>query len=185
MGTFYTNYALPGVTQSAVAAALAERSALVSPAFNNVVAVFDEQSDSQDAEVISALAAELSTKCKCPVLATMNHDDDVLWYRLFAEGDLVDEYNSCPGYFDGSVESEEPSGGDAAKLAAAFGSEMVDAVEKVLRASDDDYTFATERHADLAEALGLPSFVVGGGYSYICDGELPEGLTADGLVRTA
>ena len=120
MGNFYTNYALPGVTQSTVAAALAGRPALVSPAVNNVVVVFDDQSDSQDTEVINALAVELSAKCKCPVLATMNHDDDVLWYGLFTDGELADECNSCPGYFDDSVESEGPSGGDAAKL-AAFG----------------------------------------------------------------
>ena len=185
MGNFYTNYALPGVTQSTVAAALAGRPALVSPAVNNVVVVFDDQSDSQDTEVINALAVELSAKCKCPVLATMNHDDDVLWYGLFTDGELADECNSCPGYFDDSVESEGPSGGDAAKLAAVFGIANLRAVEKSLRASDDDYTFAIERHTHLATALGLPSFVVGGGYSYINDGEVPEGLTLDSLVRTA
>ncbi len=185
MGNFYTNYAIRGVAQSAVAAALAGRSALVSHSVNNVVVVFDEQSESQDTEVINALAAELSTKCKCPVLATMNHDDDVLWYVLFADGELADEYNSCPGYFDDSVEQDRPAGGDAAKIAAIFGADNLGAIEKALRASDDDYTFAIQRHVDLAEALGLPSFVAGSGYNYITQGELPEGLIEENLVRTA
>lgn len=185
MGNFYTNYSLPGVTPSAVAAALAGRSALVSPSVNNVVVVFDEQSESQDIEVMTQLGAELSSKCKCPVLAAMNHDDDVLWYGLFQNGQLVDEYNSCPGYFDDSVESDEPSGGDAEKLASAFGVKKSGPVKKVLRASDEDYTFAIERHGALAKALGLPSFAVGGGYGSIDSGERPKGLTADSLLRTA
>ena len=185
MGNFYVNYALSGVTQSVVAAALSGRTAIVSPAVDNVVVVFDEQSDSQDTEVINKLAAELSVQCNCPVLATMNHDDDILWCSLFLAGTSVDEYNSCPAYFDDSVESDEPTGGDAAKLAAAFGVGDPAPVEKVLRAPDVDYTFAIERHIALAAALRLPSFVVGGGFGYINDGELPDGLAEDALIRTA
>jgi hypothetical protein len=185
MGNFYTNYSLRGVSQPAVAAALAGRAAIVSPSVNNIVVVFDEESDSQDTDVINALAAELSVKCKCPVLAAMNHDDDVLWCSLFISGASTDEYNSCPAYFDDSVDSDEPAGGDAAKLAEAFGVDDPAPIEKALRASGDDYTFAIERHADLAAALALPSFVVGGGYNYISDGELPEGLSEDDLARTA
>jgi hypothetical protein len=185
MGNFYTNYSLRGVSQSAVAAALAGRAAIVSPAVNNIVVVFDEQSDSQDTDVINALAAELSTKCKCPVLAAMNHDDDILWCNLFTGGKSTDEYNSCPGYFDDSAGSDEPTGGDATKLAAAFCVGDPAPIEKALRAPGDDYTFAIERHTDLAAALGLPTFVVGGGYGYISEGELPEGLSEDDLVRTA
>jgi hypothetical protein len=185
MGNFYTNYALPGVTQSAVVAALAGRRAIVTPSVNKVVVVFDEQSESQDTAVITALAAELSAKCKCPVLAILNHDDDILWYGLFTDSKLSDEYNSCPDYFETSDESEGPIGGDAAKLAAAFGSVDLEAIENSLRGSDDDYTFAIERHADLANALGLPECVVGGGYNAIEEGEIPAGLQADSLVRTA
>jgi hypothetical protein len=185
MGNFYTNYSLPGVTQSAVAASLTGRTAIVSPAVNNVVVVFDKRSDSQDTDVIKALAAELSTKCRCPVLAAMNHDDDILWCGLFIAGKSADEYNSCPAYFDDSVDSDEPAGGDAAKLAAAFGVDEPAPIEKALRAPGENYTFAIERHTDLAIALGLPPFVVGGGYTYVSDGELPEGLSEDELVRTA
>ena len=184
MGNFYTNFALRGATQQSVASALAGRSAIVTAPVNDVVVVFDEQSDSQDTEVISSLAADLSSKCGCAVLATMNHDDDVLWYELFTGGKRVDEYNSCPGYFDDSIEGDEPAGGDAATLVAAFGAKNPDLVEKALRAPGEDFTFAIERHTAIAEALGLPSFVVGGGFTYINDGELPDGLAKDTLIRT-
>ena len=185
MGNFYTNFSLRGVTQAAVAGALAGRSALVAQPVNDIVIVFDEQSDAQDPAVMNALAARLCTQCNCPVLAAMNHDDDVLWYNLFIGGESVDEYNSCPGYFDDAVEADAPSGGDPAKLAAAFGVTDIGAVEKALRAPGEDYIFAIERHTDLATALGLPSYVVGGGYTYVAAGELPEGVSQSDLVRTA
>ena len=51
MGNFYTNYTLKGPGQQAVASALAGRKALVTPENNGCVMVFDEQSDSQDAEI--------------------------------------------------------------------------------------------------------------------------------------
>ena len=185
MGNFYVNYSLPGVAQSTVAAALAGRVAIVSPVVGNVVVVFDEQSESQNNDTINALAADLSVKCNCPVLAALNHDDDILWLHLFADGKSADEYNSCPGYFDDSVESDEPTGGDAMKLAAAFGVGDPAPVEKALRAPGDDYTFAIERHTELAAALHLPSFVVAGGYTSISEGEVPDGLSETALVRTA
>lgn len=185
MGNFYTNYVLPDVTQSEVVAALVGRSAFVSPAVNNVVVVFDEKSESQNMDIINLFGAELSSKCKCPVLATMNHDDDVLCYGLFIAGQLADEYNSCPGYFDSSIGSNEPSGGDAAKLAAAFNLKDTTAIEKILRAPNEEYVFAVERHSDLAKTLDLPPFVAGSGYDYISNGELPIGLSANSLVRTA
>lgn len=185
MGNFYTNFALRGVTQQTVVDALAGRSAIVTAPTNGIVVVFDEQSDSQDTDIISALGAELSKTCGCPVLATMNHDDDILWYELFAGGQRIDEYNSNPGYFDDSAESDGPTGGDAVKLAAAFGSASPAAVENALRSSDDNFTFAIERHAALAEALGLPPFVVGGGFTYLNEGDLPEGLSEENLIRTS
>ncbi len=184
MGNFYTNYSLPGVSQQTVAAALAGRAAIVSPAANNIVVVFDEKSDAQDLDIIKALAAELSNKCHCPVLATMNHDDSVLWCTLYIQGRLADEYNSCPGYFDGSPDSFNPAGGDATQLATAFGIADPAPIEKALRAPSDVYIFAFQRHAELAAALRLPDFVIGGSYTYINSGELPPGLSETNLIRT-
>src|SRR5581483_882204 len=104
MGNFYVNYTLAGVTQDAVAKALAGRKCIVTPAANGAVVAFDEESDSQDTRVISSLASELSRRLSCAVLAVLNHDDDVLWYQLYTNGNLQDEYDSSPGYFDGGAE---------------------------------------------------------------------------------
>jgi hypothetical protein len=186
MGNFYTNYTLRGPSQQAVAAALVGRSAIVTPAQNGCVVVFDEQSDDQDSAVISELASHLSRELRCPVLAVLNHDDDILWYQLYLSGELADEYDSSPGYFDPSAEPSAPAGGDPQKLCIAFGASAVAEVEGVLRKSSYDeggYTFALDRHADLARVLGIPAFGVGAGFCYISNGELPEGVAEGDLLR--
>src|SRR4051794_21847985 len=180
MGNFYVNYTLRGVTQHAVADALAGRTCVVTPPADDTVVVFDEQSDEQDQRVIASLANELSGRLRCPVLAVLNHDDDVLWYRLYTNGKLQDEYDSSPGYFDPSAEPSAPAGGDAAKLCSAFGSSNTDEVERVLRMSgfdDEGYSFAVERHADLVAALGISAFGIGTAFASFENDEVPEGLS--------
>lgn len=190
MGNFYTNLCTYGASQQTVRAAMAGRDAMISPQINGVVVVFDEQCESQDPDDLAGLAAHLSTVCKCPVLATMIHDDSVLAYVLYDNGRLADTYNSCPGYFgsgdeegnDDGGDDESPSGGNAVALAAAFlpganTPEAVAAIEAILRAGSDEYVFEVERHQALAEALKLPDFVAGAGYNYVVDGDvdgLPE-----------
>jgi hypothetical protein len=186
MGNFYMNYTLRGPSQQAVAAALAGRCAFVTPARNGCVVVFDEESDGQNPEVIVDLAPRLARELDCPVLAILNHDDDILWYQLYLSGGLADEYDSTPGYFDPSAEPSGPAGGDARKLCDAFGASDVAAVERALRRSsfdEDGYAFAVERHADLAHSLGIPSFAVGAGYRDVVEGELPDGLDEHDVIR--
>ena len=68
-------------------------------------------------------------------------------------------------------------------MCAAFGS-----AKRVLRKPDFDdygYAFASERHADLANALGISAFGVGTGCASFEEGELPEGLSADDVAHTA
>jgi hypothetical protein len=185
MGNFYTNYTLRGPSQQAVAAALAGRSALVTPVKDGSLVVFDEQSDDQDTAIISVLASSLSRELQCPVLAVLNHDDDILWYQLHLTGELADEYDSSPGYFDALAEPSAPTGGDAQILCSAFAASAVADVESILRKSSYDeggYVFAVMRHADLVGALGIPSFGVGAGYRYVSEGELPEGLAKEDLI---
>jgi hypothetical protein len=188
MGNFYVNYTLRGVSQRGVADALAGRACIVTPPANDTVVVFDEQSDGQNTRVIASLAAELSGKLRCPVLAVLNHDDDILWYQLYTDGTLQDEYDSSPGYFDSDAEPSRPAGGNAAKLCAAFGASDPREVERVLRKSffdGDGYAFAFERHNDLVDALGISPFAVGTAYASFESDELPEGLAPEDVIRTA
>lgn len=185
MGNFYTNFTFKGVSQVEVAKALAGRTAFVTTEQDGCVMAFDEEADDQNEEVISHVAKETSSALKCPVLAILNHDDDILWYQLYVNGKLVDQYDSAPGYFDGDFDSS-PEGSDAQILCGAFGSKNVAEVEKILRKSaeeEDGYVFAVERHAELVTALGIPAWVVGAGYDSLEGGELPEGLKKNDVMK--
>ena len=180
MGGFYTNYTLRGPTQEAVAEALHGRRATVTPPDHGCVVAFDEASDDQDQERIVHLANRLSLELNCPVLAVLDHDEDVLWYALSVAGEVMDEYNSTPGYFAPSG-PQDPTGGDAKLLCRTFGVSDVAGVERILR-NGDGYVFASERHADLVRALGLPAYSAGKAYASFERGEFPDGLTAGDML---
>jgi hypothetical protein len=156
VGNFYVNYTTYGPDREAVAEFLraAERTAFVSPTVEGTTMFFDAKSDRQNEQVIKDIGARASKDLSTPILAVINHDDDILFYLLFEAGQLVDEYNSCPGYFEGG--DVTPAGGDARRLCAAFGvAGKAEQVDEVLRS--EDYLFAFERNSDLAELLKHPS----------------------------
>jgi len=175
-----------GPSPSAVATALRGRRAFVAGPLKNCAVIFDCDSDRQDPEQISGLAQRLSQALACPVLAASNHDDDVLWYRLYVAGLLRDEYNSWLGYFDSAVDSDSPSGGNAEELCAAFGAPNSAAVERVLRKpslGNDGYVFAQRRHADLIRVLDIPDIALGTAYASVANGRFPEGLSAAAVLE--
>ncbi len=191
MGNFYTNITLRS-HQARIIELLEreERTAYVTPTVSGCTVVCDHESDEQDTDVLQELAALLSRELSCVAFAVLNHDDDVLLYWLYENGHLTDQYDSTPNYFsENENEDALPSGGDAYRLCHAFGvMQNVAEVEDVLRtpsfSEDEHYLFAIERHADLVEALGVPLFSVGLGYTYIEEEyDLPEGLERDALRK--
>jgi hypothetical protein len=186
MGQFYTNFTLRGPNQQDVASALADRSAYVTPSHNGCVVAYDEASEAQDFAVISELGARLSLQFSCPVLAAVVHDDDILFFQLYEGGQITDDYDSSPGYFDPEAEPSAPEGGDAERICAAFHTNNVPEVSAILRKSsyDDDGPDAADRHDQLVRALGLSPWAVGAGYGYIAEGEVPDGLSQSQLIKT-
>jgi hypothetical protein len=182
MGAFYTNITLRGPSQEAAAEALEGREAYVSPAENGVVVVFDSESEDQSTEVITSLASRLSKQFACPALAVINHDDDVLFYVLYESGVEKDRYDSTPE-FEGGDPFARPKGGDAKILCSAFGSDRVEFVSQILEKNARERS-AMRRHAELLEALGMPSWAAGTGYNYIYQGEAPPDLEAALLETT-
>jgi len=188
VGSFYVNLTVRSDDQSAVAAALKGRSALVTPAQHGCVVVADAECDKQDQDAARSLARMLSRQLSCIVLVVLNHDDDILWYFLTLEGEISDEYDSSPGYFDPNSEPSAPVGGDAKVLCKAFDSSAALRVEAVLRKSsfdDDGYVFASDRHRDLVAALEIPNFAVGLGFESISAGYFPDGISKEQLLRVS
>ncbi len=195
MGLFYTNVTLKGPRQDQVIAYLRreKRSAFVSPTIDEITVVYDRECEDQDTNALEALAADLSREFGCPALAALLHDDDVFWYALYLNGVHADEYNSDPAYFE-DIEPEAPSGGDARLLCAAFGAETAEAeAETILRQwggpdeeGPDEYLWASERHQNLAQALGFPraSWAYSMGYDAIEAGYLPADVDGAQFIHT-
>jgi hypothetical protein len=174
LGNFYTNLAIHGADPSRVTTAFRSRgrSAYVGPTANGTTMAYDEGTEAQDEAEITRLGTALSGDLDCPVLASLNHDDDILRYWLFRGGGLIDEYNSWPGCFtDGG---DEPFGGSAELLAEAFGVDAVAEIRSVLH--QRRFAFAVQRHRALAGVLGIdPSFATLG-YVEIRRGGLPQSV---------
>ncbi len=188
VGSFYTNVTLRGPGQESVAEYLAgrNRQVLVSPTVRGVTLIYDALTESQEPRLLTNLARELSGYFECPALAALNHDDDVLWLQLSVDGRLVDGYTSAPGYFSGDA-STAPEGGDAEALCEAFDApDAIRQVERILRREQGIAGFfaAAQRHAELAEALGIPPALVTTGYRYLTHGETPEGFLPQDFIHT-
>ena len=168
MGNFYTNVTLRGVQSSSVTAALQMlyRQAYVAPARADCVTIFDARTESQDPNELGALAATLSERLACVALAALNHDDSILALALYDRGRLITEYSS-----------DSPAGTDAGRLCHAFGADAPWSrllLAGLLRGPRP--LFEIERHRLIARVLGLPPWVAGGGYTYVAQGEAPDGL---------
>ena len=188
MGWSYANIVLFGPDQERVVAAVSKRNAVVSPTWNGYTLVADEEFESHDEERMRRIGIELSQKLDCPVMIVAEFDDDVLNYDLVEGGQLTDRYNSEPDYFDFAGEHippRGPEGGDARRLCAALKRpEARLEVEAILRRHGTGLS-APERHAELAKALGMPSYAVGFDYTALQDGEIPDGLDDFELRFTA
>jgi hypothetical protein len=154
------------------------------------VVVGEERLDEQDTSWLEELTTTLSRTCSCSALGTIVHDSDILMLALATNGELIDAYNSCPGYFDGSPREDDlrPRGGKPLELAEAFGAPDVQAIANVLSAGGPaaevgGYTFEDDRLVDLCEALGAPRWAASFCYAAAERGEFPEGLTANCVER--
>ncbi len=177
MGNFYVNFAVKNAEPQKVANSLKGRRAIVTPSQAGFVVVYDEQADTQAVDAIQELGALLSKDPGEPVLAVLNHDDDILCYWLFKEGALIDAYNSAPDSFE---EGAEEQGGDAELLCATLGEGSAEEVDELLRS---DHVFAVDLHTKLGEALKLPACSIGLGFEYVRQGEIEDDAIEGGLIQ--
>lgn len=183
MGNFYVNHTLRTADRERIGDAFMGRKAFISPVISGMAIVYDMMSDMQYEPVITDLGMQLSDGFKVPVLAVLNHDDDILAYWLFERGKEIDSYNSAPDYFENVANPRGPIGGKAEALCAMFGAGDASVIEPILRTNDDRYLFAVHRHAALLQALGFAQDAFFYGYRYLESGEVPEGLSKGDFIE--
>ncbi|HWE01155.1 MAG TPA: hypothetical protein VG326_02005 [Tepidisphaeraceae bacterium] len=174
MPGFYANITLKGPAAPDVAAYLKEVGAVayVSSAFRGALVVFHEDLSRQE-----ALAADLSARFACPALLVMGFGETVLLYHLYQSGQKADAYVSSP-HGDLDLDGDAPPG-NAGILCAAFDAARFERrVEAILRREGKPghpYAYAANRHGELTQALGIPTFAAAAGFEAIELGETPMG----------
>ncbi|HWX18482.1 MAG TPA: hypothetical protein VN578_01125 [Candidatus Binatia bacterium] len=143
-------------------AAGGKRRFLIAPPLDGWVTVFPDK-NGQDSKVSKKLAKALPDKT---LIHCLVHDDDIFAYWLYEAGDLVDAYDSCPGYFSGK--KTPASGGNVEALRHLLpDAGKIEELKKLLKA--ERLTFEVERQDQFAAFLGLPH--TDRAYEYLMDGE--------------
>jgi hypothetical protein len=178
MGATYSNITLRGPTQEQVVQALTEAgmTGAVSPTDKGVTVVYDCRSE-EDSDVMDMVTRWLSKRFGCAAWGVYVYDSDVVVYTLCRGGEVLDRYDSSPGY-PNTV--GPPAGGNAAVLCREMQLKPADvaAVERILRRRPA--TFEEERHGDLMVEMGHPDLAWATRHSDFWRGEpLPDGYTRE------
>jgi hypothetical protein len=182
MGATYSNITLRGPTQEQVVQAVTEAgmAAAVSPTDRGVTVVYDCRCE-EDPDVVPPVTRWLSRRFGCAAWGVYVFDSDVVAYTLCRSGEVLDQYDSAPGYPDSDG---PPKGGDAAVLCREMELKPANVaeVERILRSPDHrrEYLFEERRHGDLMLELGHPDLAWTTRYSdFWMDEPLPEGYSRE------
>lgn len=191
MGSFYVNITANMSAKEAVSFLKTKGAcAYVMPSGEQQCVIYEEHCDTQDITHMHELLLALTAEQNCSALGVLNHDDDMLYLTLWNNGkhkaeltvgygpeemDMnyeLDEEGVPIGWSQETEEErdiKEAENKEQASVMAKALSEpfAVTDVEAILNALMQDFVFANEVHASLAEVLDLPEFSVGLGYNYI------------------
>jgi hypothetical protein len=158
MGLFCVNFHFRTSDDKALTAALKRRGvtrSIVLPAKGEWSSLYEAEASHQDDGRIRELAGGLSAVLHTAVVAFMVHDSDIACYWLFEDGKLIDDFNSCPNYFedDDSEEDSPRSGGKPdALLRYCRAGITQEALAAIL---SEQSVFAESIIEHLADALGI------------------------------
>lgn len=145
----------------------ADRTVLVLPPdAGGWVAIYDQRTESQDLGALEALGRLASRATGAPTVSILVHDSDVLDLRLYRDGELVDRFDSFPGYFEGEAtdaERAEAAGHPERWTPALAGGVETEALAAVFGAEDG---FAERTLAEACALLGCDPRRASLGYRY-------------------
>jgi hypothetical protein len=124
----------------------------VGPCLNGWIGVYPNMG--QDESIGEALAKELGGTA----WQVLVHDDDILMYWLWRQGELVDSYHSNPGYFGGEDRAEQESQTGNPDLLARLVGGRSSELRKLLD-RENRHVFESTRLGGLQEAAGLKNLV--------------------------
>jgi hypothetical protein len=159
MGLFCVNFHVQTNDVDSLSAALDRRGVQrrrVLSAKNGWTSLYEEQASQQNDARIRDLASGLSRDLQVATIAFLVHDSDMACYWLYDDGKLLDEYNSCPDYFDtdGSDDESPPASGGRPDVFVRYCRPGVQEAGLTAILAEQT-TFAEDTIGQLAEALGI------------------------------
>ncbi|MEQ1903289.1 MAG: ankyrin repeat domain-containing protein [Pirellulaceae bacterium] len=158
MGLFCVNFHVKGSRANDVTKALTRLGAVefvVPRKKTGWVSFYESDASNQDEQRIQDLAAGVSRELSAPTIAFLVHDSDIASYWMYEQGELVDQFNSCPDYFEDGDEPTGPSGGTPANMIKYCRSGV--SVEDLADLFRDDDVFAERMIGQLAAFMGIDS----------------------------
>lgn len=192
MGAFVVNFHVRTSSQQQVAEVLQAMSleaVWIAGAGGPWVSFWEAQASHQDIVRIQELAQAISQQLEAPVIGFLNHDSDFICYWLFDNGQLLDEYHSCPGYFDGDSSAEETLAADCQNLVKyckpGTSEQELEEVLKIWTQADaaqgimQSYVFAEERLSALGKLMEIDDTRINVDYGDIGRDVPPEEIGAE------
>jgi hypothetical protein len=182
MGLFCVNFHFKTTDDWALSEALARRGISrhrVVPAKSGWTSLYEEQASEQDDRRIRDIASGLSKDLHVPAIAFMVHDSDIACYWLFEDGQLLDEYNSDPGYFESDTDGPpSPSGGQTDVLLRYCrpGVQQDELAAMLSQENVRSITFAEDVIRRLAKALGIDRRLATADYRDVASDDGPGGM---------
>lgn len=103
----------------------------------------------------ASISDEIAKRMACDVFHLAVHDDDVFYYFFYRDGKLVDQYNSCPDYFEAASDEELGKSEGHPELLQDLlpDPSFLKKLKKLL--AGDKFTFESERMSQFAELFNL------------------------------
>lgn len=179
MGAFIVNINVRTQDRSAVETelqAIGVQEAWVTGAMGGWITIYEEKASTQDDGHIREMAGRLSSRLHAPTIAFLVHDSDLVCYWLYDDGRLLDEFNSCPDYFDRNASPDDSPGQPEVLLRYCRQGTTLEAVAQVL--NDREHVFAEDQLVKLADLLGINADRVHTDYRYVGEELGPSDLDA-------
>ncbi len=178
MGEFFESYQIKNNDSDDVRKALDSISVepfpyILTPSINNWVSLYTEEFDER-------IPLELSRSLDTLILGVMVHDGDVFFNLVYHRGKEIDQFCSCPDYFEPvSEEEKERQKGQpelwANLLPHAVSSESIKEVFDSMRSVNGEYAFP--RLEEFSKLLSLPNTTTS--FTYLTE----DGCSDWGLQR--
>lgn len=171
MGASFTNVHVRNATKESICIGLprlTKDGGHVSAEKNGWVTVYLEASEDQVDEV-GRIAAGLSKMLKTDVIGFLVYDSDIAAYWLYRSGELIDEFNSAPNYFEGKEFGESdagPGGNPDVLLPLCVRGATRAQLEQVLHPPDGYPIMAEEIVGELSKLLGIDDARSNLGFTY-------------------